>query len=1026
MTKDTGIISSFFHGTGISGILKDVSLVFLDMIKKQCGKNIFLCFTNTDDAFNFYCYTHDLGNNYFLYYPEINNEGVVPGFVSENDRYRKEAVLNLHNKKSKYICIGTKQSFFHKDLPINTSSLIKRLKIEKGKEVEQEHIINLLLGWNYEKADFIDKPNTYGRKGEILEIYPLHLKYPIRILFDYEKIERINFFDPITQKTKEELSKLTIKDVSSIAQVIDKTNLMSFFKTDILVKSSLRGQGYSFTLGSDSQTVETVSVAFESDNIKDRIKLIKRFFMNGYSIVLCGTPNSHHFYKGLNFEYTIKEIEIKESFILKGSRVFFVSLFDLFNKSIKRGKWELNKTRKDFSFNLTSISKLKKGDFVVHKVFGIGVFKGLSFSTTNSTRKEVFEIEYANNSKVSVSIDKLELVHRYVGSFKSPKVNSLGSIRWRNEVKKTRKALALIAGDLLKIYSKKENPRAFSFVKENDLDNLLKKSFPFIETKDQQKAIEDVYSDMNKLTPMDRLICGDVGFGKTEVALRAIFKCSLSSKQCLFLCPTTVLADQHYISCKTRLEPLGVKVALLSRFKKKSEQKKIINSLENGSVDVVVGTHRALSSDVSFYDLGLLVIDEEHRFGVTHKEKIRKVKENIDILTLTATPIPRTLQQSLVGFRSISLIQTHPKSRKPINTFIRYFNWSICFEYISRELQRNGQVFFLHNDTKTLELYKQKLKSQFPKHNIEAIHGKQPVKDIEKIILGFFNGLIDVLVCTTIIESGLDIPNANCIIVNNAHKFGLSQLYQIRGRVGRSEKQAYCLLFIPQIKIKSDAKVRLKSLQKLTSLGSGYDVSLKDLEIRGAGSLFGYKQSGHISSVGFEMYCNLLKEEISKISKVKQINPFRPTVDYYKDAFINKRYIIGKHERLIFYERLSKIKKREDLIRLKVETVDRYGKLLFETENLFFITEVALLFYGPLVKNIRIKKNLLQIDMTNHLDPVSFEKLLENISLFKDKNKFHVSYQNKNNNVFSISFFCKINIRIISNIATLFSDILKS
>ena len=607
----------------------------------------------------------------------------------------------------------------------------------------------------------------------------------------------------------------------------------------------------------------------------------------------------------------------------------------MFNKNIKKGKWELNKKGKDVSFNLTNISELKEGDFVVHKVFGIGVFKGLFFSTTKNTKKEVFEIEYANNSKVSVSLDKLELVHRYVGSFKSPKVNSLGSTKWGNEIKKTRKALALIAEDLLKIYSKKENPRSFNFVKNNDLDNMLKKSFPFVETKDQQKAIEDVYSDMNKNTPMDRLICGDVGFGKTEVALRAIFKCSLSSKQCLFLCPTTVLADQHYISCKTRLEPLGVRVALLSRFKTKTEQEKIINSLEKGFVDVVVGTHRALSSDVSFYDLGLLVIDEEHRFGVTHKEKIRKVKENIDILTLTATPIPRTLQQSLVGFRSVSLIQTHPKSRKPINTFVRYFNWSICFEYINRELQRDGQVFFLHNETKTLDLYKQKLKNQFPKHNIEAIHGKQPVKDIEKIILGFFNGLIDILVCTTIIESGLDIPNANCIIVNNAHKFGLSQLYQIRGRVGRSEKQAHCLLFIPQIKITNDAKMRLKSLQKLTSLGSGYDVSLKDLEIRGAGSLFGYKQSGHISSVGFEMYCNLLKEEISKVSKTEQIESFRPTVDYYKDAFVNKRYIRNKHERLIFYERLSKIKQKEDLDRLKIETVDRYGELLLETKTCF-------------------------------------------------------------------------------------------
>ena len=1026
MTTLDSTVSSFFKGVGVSGLLKDTSLVFLDLIKDQKGENIFLVFKDTFGAFDFYEHAYNLGNENYLYYPEIDNEGVVPGFISENDRYRREVILNLHNRKSQYICIGTEKSFYSKDLSVNTTSLIKKLRIEKGKTIEQDSIIKVLSEWNYEKVDYIHRPNTYARKGEVLEIYPIHLKYPVRILFDYEKVEKINFFDPETQRTNKELSKLTIKDILKEAQVVDKTNLISSFKRKFLIESSYDNQKYSFSIGVGSKAIKTTTVSLKPKDIKEKVNLIKQYSFNGYHVVFCGKTNSRFFENSLDFQYNVKNIEIERSFLLKSDRVLFVSLIDLFSKNIKREKWELVKTKKDISFNLTSLSELKKGDYVVHKVFGVGVFKGLLVLTTNNIKKEVLEIEYANNSKVSVSLDKLGLVHRYIGSIKSPKVNSLGSTKWENEVKKTRKALALIADDLLKVYSKKKNPRSFNFVKEDDLNNMLKNSFPFVETKDQAKAIEDIYSDMNKNTPMDRLICGDVGFGKTEVALRAMFKCALSSKQCLFLCPTTVLADQHYISCKTRLEPLGVKIALLSRFKTKVEQVEIIHSLKSGSVDIVIATHRALSKDVSFYDLGLLVIDEEHRFGVTHKEKIREVKENIDVLTLTATPIPRTLQQSLVGFRSVSLIQTHPKSRKPINTFVRYFDWSICFKYIKRELNRGGQVFFLHNETKTLNLYKEKLMNQFPKNVIEVIHGKQPTKDIEKIILGFFNGLIDVLVCTTIIESGLDIPNANCIIINNAHNFGLSQLYQIRGRVGRSEKQANCLLLIPKAKITKEAKSRLKSLQELTSLGSGYDVSLKDLEIRGAGSLFGYKQSGHITSVGFEMYCDLLKEELLKISKTNQKSSFRPPVNYYKDAYINKRYIKNEPERLSFYQRLLKAKLNKELKELKTETLDRYGPLLKETKNLFFITEVSLLFYGPLVKSITLEENFMQIDIINHLNSNHFEILLKNISLFKNKNNLQINYQNKNKDVFSIIFLCKINIRVISNIAALFSDILKS
>jgi transcription-repair coupling factor (superfamily II helicase) len=486
---------------------------------------------------------------------------------------------------------------------------------------------------------------------------------------------------------------------------------------------------------------------------------------------------------------------------------------------------------------------------------------------------------------------------------------------------------------------------------------------------------------MDKEAPVDRLVCGDVGFGKTEVALRAIMKSVLSKKQSVFLCPTTILADQHFITCTERLGPLGIKIGLLSRFKTKKEQLKTLSLLQKKEIDVLIGTHRILSQDVVIPELGILVVDEEHRFGVSHKEKIRSMKQQVDVITLSATPIPRTLQQSLVGIRDVSLIQTPPKSRKPIETTVRYFDWDTICIYIERELSRGGQVYFLHNRVDGLSFLTHKLQNAFPRVVVENIHGQMSSKELESKILSFFNGGIDILACTTIIESGLDVTNANCIIVNDAQNFGLSQLYQIRGRVGRGQNQAHCLLLVPRKQLEQRAHRRLKTLEQYTSLGSGYDISMKDLEIRGAGSLFGYKQSGHISSVGFEMYCDLLKSEVDLVMENGGDVRF-PNIAFSEDALINESYVENPTQRLEFYNHFSRAKTTDDLLKIKHELSDRFGSIPIETKNLLFISRARVLFKNTAVSKLSINEGGVVLVLDDIGPYLSLDKLFSALDSF--------------------------------------------
>ena len=489
---------------------------------------------------------------------------------------------------------------------------------------------------------------------------------------------------------------------------------------------------------------------------------------------------------------------------------------------------------------------------------------------------------------------------------------------------------------------------------------------------------------MNKPSPMDRLICGDVGFGKTEIAIRAIFKAYLSDKLSVFLCPTTILADQHYMTCHDRLASLGLSVGLLSRFKSKAQQTQIIKDLFNRKVDVLVGTHRILSKDVVLTNLGLLIIDEEHRFGVKDKETIRRIREGVDVLTLTATPIPRTLQQSLVGLKDISVMLTPPETRKPIVTFVKYFDWSLVFSRVEFELSRSGQVYFLNNDISTIPSTVDRLRKRFPNNRVAGASGKMSSKDLELVVLAFFNGEIDVLVCTTIIESGLDVTNANSIIIRDAQNLGLAQLYQIRGRVGRGYKQGYCHLLIPKKPLEKSAFKRLRSLEQNTALGSGYNISMEDLEIRGAGSIFGHKQSGHITTVGFQMYCDLLSIEIQRTKSEDGVVQKAPHVTTSFQLDIDSGYIENMSLRIDYYYRVGSATSVEQLNKIEKELVDVFGPMPDKTKNLLLVAFLKVRYKPTPVSQIDIQDSVLKIV----IQPLNEEEqlvFLSRVGVYKHK-----------------------------------------
>lgn len=643
-------------------------------------------------------------------------------------------------------------------------------------------------------------------------------------------------------------------------------------------------------------------------------------------------------------------VYITDNMVLSGSiiedyKLIFITDKEFFNKrskDISASRYNYRRENLDF---IETLNDIKEGDYIVHMIHGIGVFRGLSKQTIDNEEKDYLTLEYARGDKLHIPAEQINMLCRYRGSGSVlPPLSKMGGNDWNATKAKVKKSVEDVAKDLINLYALRKISKGYAFEPDTVWQYEMEESFPYTETPDQMKAINETKEDMELERPMDRLICGDVGFGKTEVAIRAIFKAVMSSKQAAVVVPTTILALQHYQTISERFKPYPIKVELLSRFKTPKEQKAVIQKLILGEVDVVIGTHRLLQDDIQFKDLGLLVIDEEHKFGVKDKEKLKRLKKNIDILTMSATPIPRTLYMSLSGIKDMSIINTPPTNRLPVKTFVSEFKENIVKNAINYEIEREGQVFYLYNRVESIYEFASTLKKLLPNIRLAVAHGQMDKHELERIMTEFLNHDYDVLLCTTIIESGLDIPNANTMIIHDADRFGLAQLYQIRGRVGRTDRQAFCYCFYKTGKLLTQEAVkRLKYIKEFTSLGSGYQIAMRDIEIRGVGNVLGTKQHGQMVNVGFDTYCRLLEDAVNEIQEGKTEEHKPSIVDINVTAFIPDDWAGSKEQKMIEYKRLADVKNESELETIQSEWKDRFSKMPQSVENLIKLVRLRLL-----------------------------------------------------------------------------------
>ena len=639
---------------------------------------------------------------------------------------------------------------------------------------------------------------------------------------------------------------------------------------------------------------------------------------------------------------------------------------------------------------INRISDLNIGDYVVHENHGLGIYRGIEKVEIEKTIRDYIKIQYGDGGNLYIPATQFNLIQKYADSTaKKPKLNKLGTSDWSKTKTRVKSAVKEIAAELVKLYAARQNGEGFQYGPDTVWQKEFEELFPYEETQDQLDAIEATKQDMESKKIMDRLICGDVGYGKTEIAIRAAFKAIQEGKQVVYLVPTTILAQQHYNTFTQRMKDFPVRVDLMSRFRTPGQIKKTVSDLQKGLVDIVIGTHRVLSKDVIFKDLGLLIIDEEQRFGVTHKEKIKQMRENIDVLTLTATPIPRTLHMSLIGVRDMSVLEEAPNERQGIQTYVMEHNPEMVREAINRELARDGQVFYVYNRVKDIEDMANKIAKLVPEANVSFAHGQMSERELERIMLDFINGDIDVLVSTTIIETGLDISNVNTIIIHDADHFGLSQLYQLRGRVGRSNRTAFAFIMYKKNKIlKEDAEKRLQAIREFTELGSGIKIALRDLEIRGAGNLLGEQQHGHMEAVGYDLYCKMLNEAVKALrGEAKEEVSFDTTIDLNIDAYIPSSYIKNEYLKLDMYKRIAAVESEEELMDMQDELIDRFGEIPKPVENLLLIAHLRALAHSAYVTEVSGNKQEIRITMYPKAN-VTVEKIPDLISRYRNELKF--------------------------------------
>ena len=666
---------------------------------------------------------------------------------------------------------------------------------------------------------------------------------------------------------------------------------------------------------------------------------------------------------------------------------------------------------------IKSFDDLQKGDYVVHRTHGIGRYIGIAQLNVENVTKDYLKIKYKGSDILYVPTNQLDFLHKYAGAeTERVNLNSLGGVQWNKTVNRVKESVDTLAQELIDLYAERNELKGHVFSPDTAWQKEFEEKFIYEETADQLRSIQEVKNDMEAGKCMDRLLCGDVGYGKTEVAMRAAFKCVMEGLQVAYLVPTTILAQQHYNNFSSRLGEYAMKVEMLSRFRTKKQQEKTLSGLKSGSVDVVIGTHRLLQKDVNFKNLGLLIIDEEQRFGVSHKEKLKELKKNVDVLTLSATPIPRTLNMAMVGIRDLSVLSEPPGDRYPVQTFVMEYNESVISNAIKREIERGGQVYYLHNRVDGMDKVASNLHNLVPDARIAIAHGKMNETQLEEIMMSLIDGEIDILVCTTIIETGLDVSNVNTIIIENSDCFGLSQLYQLRGRVGRSNRMAYAYLtYHPGKILDSVAHKRLQSIKEFTEFGSGFKIAMRDLEIRGAGNLLGKQQHGNMNLVGYDMYCMLLEQSVKERKGEQYRPPIEITVDIKVDAYIPDNYVEYEQQRIDLYKKIASVECEEDYYEIQSEFLDRFGDIPLCVSNLIEISYVKSLCRIAEVKEISQKENTIVFSFTEHASP---EAVIELIKEYERDMKFIGGVKS------SIVYRCDKN--IITNIKIILQKLVKT
>src|SRR5438046_2050350 len=895
------------------------------------------------------------------------------------------------------------------------------LRLATKDSLDRELLLEALEKAGYERADTVVEVGQWSARGGIVDVFSLMHPSPARLEFDGDDIESIRLFDPTTQRSTGTLDELLVLPLVAVPETADAgaTRLLQYLPAGapvivdaprLLDETSEDAPGRRplveiiagrprveleiLAAGEADVTLEALSVDPYSGKFDRLVDDVNRWRGEGFTVRLVAADpgQAEHLREilhdhdlatrvvaGLEAPDSIAIVvgELSSGFAVPAVGLVVLAETEIFGarrRTLRRPKYQRGAA-------LTAFTDLAVGDLVVHEDHGIGKYLGLRTMRISDKDADFLLLEYADNNQLYVPVDRLDLVSKYLGADAgAARLDRLGGASWQRVKESVRAALREMAEELLKLYARRSVAQGHTYQPDTPWQREFEASFRFEETPDQLRAIKDVKRDMESPRPMDRLVAGDVGYGKTEVALRAAFKAVADGMQVAVLVPTTVLAQQHWSTFAERFAQFPAKVELLSRFRSPKEQKKIVEGLKKGTVDVVIGTHRLLGKDVEFKNLGLLIVDEEHRFGVAHKERVKQLRASVDVLAMTATPIPRPLYMSLSGLRDMSVIETPPVDRLPIETMVRRFSRAVIKEALERELARGGQVFFVHNRIQSLPSMARFVRELVPDARVIMAHGQMDERELEGAMVRFVDGQADVLVSTAIVESGLDIPASNTIIVNRADRFGLAQLYQLRGRVGRERQQAYCYLLVPADgRVDEQAQRRLRVLQELTELGSGFKLALRDLEIRGAGNLLGAEQHGHIAAVGFDLYSKLLAEAVAELKGEPATVTVEPVISVNTEGFLPEDYVPEVNQRLVFYKRLAGAGGDDAVAELRAELADRFGPPPPEVEQLLDIVRIrgAARTLGLEPTDARPHRALLTLGPTTKVEPATLVGLVQ-------------------------------------------------